>query len=86
MNSMYKEFGPKTPVVNNGPFSYLQQAMNRANQIMQTINNPQQFVLQSFGNIPTEIQNNPDQILRYLQENNMLSPQQLQALSMLRSK
>lgn len=97
MNSFYKEFGPKQnvpvqtpqppmtggPMV-NGPFSYLQSAMQKAQQLMQRFN-PQQYALQSFKNfnIPQEIQNDPDQIAQYLLQNeNMLNPLQRQVLHM----
>lgn len=100
MNSFYKEFGPKgnVPVQNNqpmtggqmasGPFSYFQNAMQTAQNIMQRFN-PQQFALSSFQNfnIPPEIQNDPDQIVSYLQQNeNMLNPLQRQALHMFRRR
>lgn len=92
MNSLYKEFGPgrqlpvqNTPsVASNVPFPYLQSAMQRAQQIMQSLSNPQQFVLQNFNGIPSDIQNNPDQIIEYLRQNeNRLNPAQRQALHMM---
>ena len=80
MNPLYQQYGNRavSPSAN-----YLQNAMNQAAQIMRSIQNPQQFALNCFGNIPPEIQNDPDQILNYLKQNNRLTPQQLQLLSML---
>lgn len=75
MNSLYQQFGPR-PQVATG---YLQNAMNQARQIMQSVQDPRQFVLQQF-HVPPEIQNDPDQILQYLRSNNMLSKRQIEAL------
>ena len=93
MNSLYKEFGPKGSVpvqapyqqpqpMTGGPFNYLQNAMQIAQNLMQRFN-PQQIVLNAFRNfnIPAEIQNDSDQIARYLLQNeNMLNPQQRELL------
>lgn len=76
MNSLYQQFGPKPEL------PYLQNAMNQARQIMQSVRDPRQFVLQQF-HVPPEIQNDPDQILQYLRSNNMLSQRQIQALNFL---
>ena len=59
------------------------QAMNpiqKANAIMQAMQNPAAFVKQVFPDIPTEIQNNPDQILRYLQQTRHITNDQIQSL------
>lgn len=96
MNPFYKEFGPSgnVPLQNNQPMpgvplnsgfsSYLQNATQMAQQMMQRFN-PQQITLNAFRNfnIPAEIQNDPDQIANYLLQNeNMLNPIQRQVLHM----
>ena len=96
MNSLYRQYGPgrQVPVQNPSPMTnyqavqqvnpFLQNVMNRVQQMIPSIQNQQQFVLQNFGNIPPEIQNDPDQILQYFQQNqNMLNPLQRQALNAL---
>lgn len=96
MNPFYKAFGPRGGIpfqnnpsmpgvpMNSGFSSYLQNAAQMAQQVMQRFN-PQQFTLNSFKNfnIPAEIQNDPDQIANYLLQNeNKLNPLQRQVLHM----
>lgn len=52
-----------------------QQVMNMARQMMQ---NPQQAVSQAFPDLPQEIQNNPGQIMTWLQQNGRINPQLIQ--------
>ena len=54
--------------------------MQKANAMMQAMQNPQAFVRQSIPDIPAEIQNNPIQILQYLQQTRGISNQQIQNL------
>ena len=59
------------------------QAMNpiqKANYIMQAMTNPAAFVRQTFPDIPAQIQNDPNQILQYLQQTRHISNQQIQDL------
>ena len=66
---------------NNSAVSY--QAMNpvqKANYIMQAMTNPAAFVKQAFPDIPVQIQNNPTQILSYLQQTRGITNQQIQTL------
>lgn len=46
--------------------------------IMQAMQNPAQFVKQQFPDIPEQIQNNPYQILQYLQQTRGITNQQIQ--------
>ena len=48
--------------------------------VMQAMRNPAAFVRQAFPDIPAEIQNNPNQILQYLQQTRHISNQQIQNL------
>ena len=48
--------------------------------VMQAMRNPAAFVRQAFPDIPVEIQNNPNQILQYLQQTRHISNQQIQNL------
>ena len=59
------------------------QAMNpiqKANAIMQAMQNPAAFVKQAIPDIPAEIQNNPTQILQYLQQTRHITNDQIQNL------
>ena len=48
--------------------------------MVQAMRNPAAFVRQAFPDIPAEIQNNPNQILQYLQQTRHISNQQIQNL------
>lgn len=59
------------------------QAMNpiqKANALMQAMQNPAAFVKQAIPDIPAEIQNNPTQILQYLQQTRHITNNQIQNL------
>ena len=59
------------------------QAMNPIQKLQyayQAMMNPQQFVRQAFPDIPAEIQNNPNQILNYLQQTRNISNGQINQL------
>lgn len=53
---------------------------NRMNQVMQAMRNPVQVVMQAFPDIPAYMQNNPDQILQYLQQTRNISNEQIQGI------
>ena len=57
-----------------------QMIMNMARQMMQ---NPQQAVSKAFPDLPQEIQNNPNQIMNWLQQNGRINPQMYQMASQL---
>lgn len=54
--------------------------LQKANYIMQAMTNPAAFVRQAFPDIPPQIQNNPNQILSYLQRTRNISNEQIQSL------
>ena len=59
------------------------QAMNpmqKMQYIMQAMTNPAALVKQAFPDIPAQIQNDPNQILSYLQQTRHISNQQIQDL------
>ena len=59
------------------------QAMNPVQKMqlmMQAMTNPAAFVRQAIPDIPAEIQNDPNQILQYLQQTRHISNQQIQDL------
>lgn len=59
------------------------QAMNpiqKMQYIMQAMTNPAAFVRNAFPDIPANIQNNPNQILQYLQQTRNISNQQIQQI------
>lgn len=54
--------------------------MQKMGYIMQAMQNPAAFVRNAFPDIPPQIQNNPNQILQYLQQTRNISNQQIQQL------
>ena len=58
----------------NGMNQY-QNIMNIARQMMR---NPQQAVMQAFPDMPQEIQNDPNQIMNWIQQNGRINPQMYQ--------
>ena len=51
--------------------------IQKANAIMQALRNPAVFVRQQFPDIPEEISNDSNQILRYIQQTRNISDAQL---------
>lgn len=62
----------------NGPFGALQGAMQRANQLAQSLQNPQRLVQQYFPDAPAEVTGDPDQLVGWLQQTGRVSPQMVQ--------
>ena len=83
MNPLYQQFG--LPAMNT-QMNPLANAVQQARQIIGSIQNPQQFVLQSLSDmniqIPPEIRNDPNQIKNYLINNVVLNPLQKQILGL----
>ena len=52
--------------------------MQKMQRVMQAMQNPAAFVKQVFPDIPDNIQNNPNQILQYLQQTRNISDAQIQ--------
>ena len=64
---------------NNRPVAfYPMNPMQRVNQVMQAMHNPMQVIMQAFPDIPAYTQNNPNQILQYLQQTRHISNEQIQ--------
>ena len=56
-----------------------QNPMQKANYIMQAMQNPAAFVQKVFPNMPSNIANNPNQILMYMKQNCGLTDADIQA-------
>ena len=54
--------------------------MQRMNMVMQAMRNPVAFIRQAFPDIPEGIQNDPNQILGYLQQTRGITDQQIQQI------
>lgn len=83
MSSWYNRINgtkTQTPLQQNSGMQF-QNPIQKANYILETLRNPAAFVKQQFPDIPENIQNNPDDILRYLQRTRGISDQQIQQLS-----
>lgn len=57
---------------------YMQNIMNKASQMMQQFQNPQQLLQQVLPGVPEGIRNDPNQIISWLQQNGKISEQQIQ--------
>ena len=55
--------------------------IQKMNYIMQAMQNPAAFVRQAFPDIPAQIQNDPNQILSYLQQTRGITNQQIQQIA-----
>ena len=80
MNPLYNMIMSQTMNSGNAVNYQTMNPMQKANYIMQAMQNPAAFVKQHFPDIPAEIQNNPNQILQYLQQTRHISNQQIQNL------
>ena len=81
MNPLYQQLvgnrNPQnTPMGNSGMM--FQNPMQKMQYIMQAMTNPAAFVKSRFPDIPDGIQNDPRQILNYLQQSRGISDQQIQ--------
>jgi hypothetical protein len=63
-------------LVNQNPNNPLQ----RLQQAYQAMSNPAAFVRNAFPDIPAQIQNDPNQILQYIQQTRNISPAQIKQL------
>ena len=61
-----------------GPIGMLQGAIQRAQQLAQQFQNPQQMVQQCFPDAPAEVQGDPNQLLGWLQQTGKVNPQMVQ--------
>ena len=77
MNPLYQMMvggGMGQPV----PPQPFQNPLQRMQMIMQAMQNPAAFVRQQFPDIPSQIMNDPNQILSYLQQTRGITNQQIQ--------
>lgn len=56
---------------------FMQNVMNKANQMMQQFQNPQQLISRMMPGIPEGIRNDPNQIISWLQQTGKVSDQQI---------
>ena len=61
-----------------GPIGMLQGAIQRAQQMAQQFQNPQQMVQQYFPDAPAEVQGDPNQLLQWMQQTGKVNPQMVQ--------
>lgn len=60
------------------PLYQMQNVMQRAQQLAQSFQNPQQMIMRFLPDLPAEISNNPDQIVMWLQQTGKCTPEQIQ--------
>lgn len=95
MNPLFQQYGgqqkqPEQSQQQTAPINpnVFQNAANQVQDFLQRVGNPQQMIQQimSSKGVPAEIQSDPDQIIGYLQQNNMLNPVQKMALQYFRGR
>lgn len=80
MNPLYQMLqGGQQPQMNAAP--QFQNPIQKMNYILEAMRNPAAFVRQQFPDIPANISNDPNQILRYLQQTRGISDQQIQQIT-----
>lgn len=81
MNPLYQMLqGGQQPQQMSGSPQF-QNPIQKMNYILEAMRNPAAFVRQQFPDIPASISNDPNQILRYLQQTRGISDQQIQQIS-----
>lgn len=80
MNPLYEQMMSKASPQGMSSTPQFANPIQKANYIMQAMTNPAAFVRQALPDIPAQIQNNPNQILQYLQQTRHISNQQIQNL------
>lgn len=63
------------------PVNPIQNLLQRAGQIYQSMQSPQAFVGQYFPFVPENMRNDPNMILQYMQQTGRVTPQQLAFLN-----
>ena len=91
MSPVYQDFHSgnnqrQIPNSQNNPAGFLMAAIQEAQNIMRSGVNPQQYALQQLTGIPPFIQNDPDQIIRYLEQNHRLNQNQQMLLSYIKGQ
>ena len=69
-----------SPANQQMPGFRFQNPVQKMQYILQAMQNPAAFVKQAIPDLPESIMNNPNQILRYLQETRGISNEQIQQL------
>jgi len=59
----------------------VQNLIQQAGQVYQTMQNPQAFVSQYFPFVPENIRNDPNMIMNYMQQTGRITPQQIAFLN-----
>ena len=67
------------PEQSQQPFAFMN-PFQKANYVMRTLRDPASFVKQQFPDIPSDIANDPNQILQYLQRTRNISNEQISQL------
>lgn len=78
MNPLYQQIMGRGVSQGGAPSSGPMNPMQKMFAVMQAMQNPAAYLKQRFPDIPDQIQNNPGQILSYLQKTRGISDQQVQ--------
>lgn len=62
----------------NGPFGALQGVYQRAQQMAQSLQNPQALVQRFFPDAPADVQGDPERLIGWMQQTGKVNPQMVQ--------
>lgn len=81
MNAMQKMMSGQTPQVPQMPqMNPVQMVMQRVNEVAQQLQSPQQLVQKFFPDVPAEMQNDPNMIVKHLIDSGRITQQQVDQL------
>ena len=80
MNPVQAIMGQSGPMngMGGGPMGMMQNIMQRAQQMASSFQNPQQMIQQYFPNAPMEVRGDPEQMVNWMQQSGMVTPQMVQ--------
>lgn len=84
MNPVQMIMGQGSPIgmagnqMGGGPMGMMQNIMQRAQQLAGTFQNPQQMIQQYIPNAPADVRNDPEQLVNWMQQSGMVTPQMVQ--------
>lgn len=81
LNNWYNRITGNQPIMQQPSGMTFQNPMQKMQYIINAMTNPAAFVKQQFPDIPENIQNNPNEILRYLQQTRGISDEQIRQIS-----
>ena len=74
---MVRQQMPQMPQIQPQSGMVFQNPIQKANYILNTLTNPSAFVREQFPDVPSDIANDPNRVLQYIQQTRNISNEQL---------